>query len=70
MVDVARIGSSNDTQFINVKLKKFVVFKNTIGIQTAASALAAGDWNGDDALDLAVANSTGGNNVKTLENTP
>ncbi len=42
-------------------------FKNTNGSQTGASALVAGDWNADDALDLAVANS-GGNNVKTLEN--
>jgi len=42
---------------------------DTVGGQVGAEGLAAGDWDGDDALDLAVANS-GGDNVKTLENSP
>jgi len=41
---------------------------DTVLNQIGASALATGDWNSDGDLDLAVANSTGGNNVRTLEN--
>jgi hypothetical protein len=41
---------------------------DTVLNQIRASALATGDWNSDGDLDLAVANSTGGNNVRTLEN--
>jgi hypothetical protein len=40
---------------------------DTIVGQTNASGLAAGDWDGDDDLDLAVAN-FGGNRVDILEN--
>jgi hypothetical protein len=42
---------------------------NTVGSQTGASGLAAGDWDGNNTLDLAVANS-GGNNVTALINAP
>jgi len=39
---------------------------DTVLNQLGAQGLAAGDWDNDS--DLAVANSTGGNNVRTLEN--
>ena len=42
---------------------------DTIGGQTNAQALAAGDWDGDDDLDLAVAN-FGASRVDILENQP
>lgn len=42
---------------------------NTVGSQTGASGLVAGDWDGNNTLDLAVANS-GGNNVTALINAP
>ena len=42
---------------------------DTIGDQTGARALAAGDWDGDGNLDLAVADFST-NNVSILENEP
>ena len=42
---------------------------DTIGGQTNAQALAAGDWDGDGDLDLAVAN-FGAGGVDILENQP
>ncbi|HSM89408.1 MAG TPA: VCBS repeat-containing protein, partial [Desulfobacterales bacterium] len=39
----------------------------TVAGQTGATALVAGDWDGDGALDLAVAN-FGANQVAILEN--
>ena len=42
---------------------------DTIGDQTGASALAAGDWDGDGDLDLAVSNFST-KNVSILENDP
>ena len=42
---------------------------DTIGDQTGAHALAAGDWDGDGDLDLAVANFST-SNVSILESEP
>jgi len=43
--------------------------ENTISDQIGASTLAAGDWDGDGNLDLAVAN-FGANRVDVLGNQP
>ena len=64
---MANSSDNNVVALENNGTGSFTVEDKVIG-QIGASALAAGDWDGDLDLDLAVANSTGGDNVTTLEN--